>query len=119
MNNTAACTIKLYSYLILSSPHSKDDTTKDNSCPLPYASPTIYTEKLIYSSCFSGIDIPIPPNWKQLLFLYDCETTGLSHYEEHVIEIGCLVILPDNLSVTQLEFSSLCHTSHRIDPQGI
>ena len=53
-----------------------------------------------------------------MLFLYDCETTGGSHYNDHIIEIGSVVIVPDNLSVTQTEFSSLCHTSHRICSKG-
>ena len=105
--------------VILSSPHSKDDATDDkvkthdSSSSLTSSTISTEPEKLITSSA------TIPPDRKQLLFLYDCETTGGSHYDEHIIEIGSVVILPDNLSVTQIEFSSLCHTSHRIDPQGI
>lgn len=56
---------------------------------------------------------------KQLLFFYDCETTGLSHYEDHIIEIASEVIVPDDLSsITKTEFSSLCHTSRLSNPTG-
>ena len=59
-----------------------------------------------------------PPNRKQLLFLYDHETTAWSHYVEHIIEIASAVIVPDNSNITQTEFSSLCHTSRRISIDG-
>ena len=86
-----------------------DDATNDASCP---GSPIISTEHLLTSSS------AIPLDGKQLLFLYDCETTGGSHYDEHIIEIASVVIVPDNLSFTKTEFTSLCHTSHRIHPMS-
>ena len=60
----------------------------------------------------------IPFGGKQLLFFYDYETTGGSHYEDHIIEIGSTVIVPDNVSISTVEFSSLCHTSRKINPMG-
>ena len=59
---------------------------------------------------------------KPLLFLYDCETTGLNCYcdHDHIIEIASIVLVPDNApaSITTSEFSSLCHTSRRSNPGG-
>lgn len=50
---------------------------------------------------------------KPLLFLYDCETTGLSIYNDHIIEIAAeLVDCP-------VAFSSLVKTSRRIPAPGI
>ena len=63
----------------------------------------------------------VPVNGRQqLLFFYDCETTGGSHYTDHIIEVAATVIVPTNLSITSTatEFSSLCHTSHPISPMG-
>ena len=51
---------------------------------------------------------------KPLLFMYDCETTGGSFYIDHIMEIGSAVIAPDGVSITNHEFSSLCHTSRQI-----
>ena len=93
----------------ISSDSSSDDTINDTSCSDP---PIISTEHLLTSSS------AIPLDRKQLLFLYDCETTGGSHYDEHIIEIASVVIVPDNLSFTKTEFTSLCHTSHRIHPKS-
>ena len=84
---------------------SSDDTTNDTSSSAP---PIIPTENLLTSNS------AIPLDGKQLLFLYDCETTGGSHYDEHIIEIASIVIVPDNLSFTKTEFTSLCHTSRCI-----
>ena len=64
-------------------------------------------------SCSSTIPLN---GGKQLLFLYDCETTGLSHYVEHIIEIASVVIVPDDSTITQTEFSSLCYTPRHISP---
>ena len=57
---------------------------------------------------------------KPLLFLYDCEATGLNCYCDHIIEIASVVLVPDKApaSITKSEFSSLCHTSRRSDPGG-
>ena len=55
---------------------------------------------------------------KQLLIFYDCETTGGSHYNEHVIEIASTVMVPDNIHISTPEFSSLCRTSRHIAAIG-
>ena len=73
--------------------------------------PTISPINLLRSSS------TVPPTDKeQLLFFYKCETTGGSHYDDHIIEIGAALIVPDNLtsSITTLEYSTLCHTSRPI-----
>ena len=90
-----------------------NDTCDDNLCSsLPAISP-------IGNLLSSSSTIP-PTDRKQLLFFYKCETTGGSHYEEHIIEIGAAVIVPDHLTstITSTEYSTLCHTSRRIDPNG-
>ena len=52
-----------------------------------------------------------------LLFLYDCETTGLSIYNDHIIEIAAeLVNCPVTYSCET--FSSLVKTSRRIPAPG-
>ena len=59
---------------------------------------------------------------KPLLFLYDCETTGLNFYDsDHIIEIASTVLVPRDIApdrISNLEFSSLCHTSHQSNPKG-
>ena len=56
---------------------------------------------------------------KHLLFFYDCETTGWSHHNDHIIEIASSVMVPDNVSVSTTEFSYLCRTSRHIAAIGI
>lgn len=56
---------------------------------------------------------------KPLLFMYDCETTGGSFYQDHIMEIGSAVIAPDGVSISNHEFSSLCHTSRHIVRKGL
>ena len=92
------------SYKDLSGESDTDDTTS-NSDPLL----TVSTESLQSTN---------PLNRKQLLFLFKCETTGRSHYDDRIIEIASVVIVPDNLTITQTEFSSLCHTLHCICSDG-
>ena len=90
-----------------------DDISDDSLCSnLPGISP-------IGNLLSTGSTIP-PDDRKQLLFFYKCETTGGSHYEDHIIEIGAAVIVPDNLtsSITTTEYASLCHTTRPINPNG-
>lgn len=52
---------------------------------------------------------------KPLLVLYDCETTGLSIYNDHIIEIAAEVIhFTDSRN-----FSSQVKTSRRIQAKGM
>ena len=39
-----------------------------------------------------------PTHGKRLMILFDCETTGGSHYSDHIIEVAATVIVPDNTS---------------------
>ena len=55
---------------------------------------------------------------KPLLFMYDCETTGGSHLWDHIMEVGSVVLVPDGVSITTTEFSSVFHTSQHITRQG-
>ena len=50
--------------------------------------------------------------WReQLGILFDCDTTRGRHHSYHIIEVAAIVIVPDNISVTKEEFSSLCCSS--------
>ena len=51
--------------------------------------------------------------------MYDCETTGGSFYQDHIIEIGSAVIAPDGVSISNHEVSSLCHTSCHVVCKGL
>ena len=98
--------------IIIISGSDTDDTSDDSLCSnLQAISP-------IGNSLSTGSTIP--PDDRKLLFFYKCETTGGSHYEDHIIEIGAAVIVPDNLtsSITTTEYASLCHTTRPIDPNG-
>ena len=55
---------------------------------------------------------------RDLLFLYDCETTGLSVYSDHIIEIAAELINSPVASCTNTTFSSLVKTSRRIPTPG-
>ena len=61
---------------------------------------------------------PTIENGKPLLFIYDCKTTGGSHLRDHIMEVGSVVSIPDGVSISNSEFSSLCHTSLHITCQG-
>ena len=67
------------------------------------------------NNIFSG---SFPTHAKRLMFLFDCETTGGSHYSDYIIEVASTVIIPDNVSITTVEFSSLCRTSKHISSFG-
>ena len=54
-------------------------------------------------------------NMLPLLFFYDCESTGGSTYDDHIIEVGAKVVAaPDSADIPQLEYSSLIHFSRTI-----
>ncbi len=55
---------------------------------------------------------------RPLLILYDCETTGLSIYSDHLTDLGAKVIQP-RVSVPNPTYSSLVRTSRNISAPGI
>ena len=54
---------------------------------------------------------------KPLLFLYDCESTGFSIYNDHIIEIAAEVV-NSPVACSNGTFSSLVKTSRRIPVPG-
>ena len=61
-------------------------------------------------------DVDAPPSDElPLLFFFDCESTGGSMYNDHIIEVGAKVFaVPDSVSITQHQYGSLIHTSQTI-----
>lgn len=53
-----------------------------------------------------------------LLFIYDCETTGLSIYTEHITEIAGKVTGIPLSSISQPTYTSLIKTSRTISKNG-
>ncbi len=53
-----------------------------------------------------------------LLFLYDCETTGLSDYNDHITDIAAKVIASP-VPLSDGSFSSLVKTSKTISATGM
>lgn len=60
----------------------------------------------------------IRENALPLLFFFDTETTGLSIYDDHIIEIAAKVVGVPQSTVTQPSFSSLIHTPKNIPSKG-
>ncbi len=56
-------------------------------------------------------------NQQPLLALFDCETTGFSIYNDHIIDIGAKVI-SSPVPVSQPTFSSLVRTPRNIPGPG-
>ena len=47
-----------------------------------------------------------------LLIFYDCESMGGRMYDDHIIEVGAKVVTaPGSADISQLEYSSLIHSS--------
>ena len=65
-------------------------------------------------ACVNAATDSTVENGTPLLFMYDCETTGGSHLRDHIMEVGSVVLIPDRVSITTTESSSLCHTSQHI-----
>ena len=81
-------------------------------------------EVVVDMSTDSGVDLSMEltedssDDAKPLLFFYDCETTGLSIYNDHIIEIAAqLVDCPVPYSNTT--FSTLIKTSRRLPTAGM
>ena len=53
-----------------------------------------------------------------LLFVYDCETTGLSVYDDHITDIAAMVVASP-MPLSAPTFSSLVKTSKRIPAAGM
>ena len=54
-----------------------------------------------------------------LLFFYDCETTGLSIYNDHITEVAAKVVFQDNPPpISKPTYSSLVRTTRRIPAAG-
>ena len=50
-----------------------------------------------------------------LLFFFDCETTGGSMYNDHIIEVGAKVVaVPGSAGITEHRYGSLIHSSRSI-----
>ncbi len=62
-----------------------------------------------------GLDEEISSD--DLLIFYDCETTGLSIYNEHITDVGAKVVAPP-VPLETPTFSSLMATSRHISPTG-
>ena len=58
-------------------------------------------------------------NAHPLLFFFDTETTGLSIYDDHIVEIGAKVVGVPLSTVTQASYTSLIHTPKNIPSKGI
>ena len=58
-------------------------------------------------------------NAHPLLFLYDCEATGFSIYDDNITEIAAKVVGVPQSSVSKPSFSSLVHTPRNIPKKGI
>jgi len=63
-------------------------------------------------------DFNSDPNSLPLLFIFDCETTGLHIYKDHIVELAAQVAVPEGVLVGTDEFSSLCYTARHIPKQG-
>ena len=57
-------------------------------------------------------------NANPLLFFYDCETTRLSIYDEHITEVAAKVIGVPASSISQPTFSKLVKTTRHISKKG-
>ena len=55
-----------------------------------------------------------PNNYLPLLFMFDCETTGLSIYQDHIVELAAQVVVPEGASLGTTEFTTLCYIAQRI-----
>ena len=68
-------------------------------------------------------DEPVDPvdddGARPLLIFYDCETTGLNIYNEHVTELAAKVIGVPSASLTASSFSSLIRTPRHIPAAGL
>ena len=57
-------------------------------------------------------------NVNTLLFFYDCETTGLNVYDNHITELAAEFVCEDGQSVSTPIYSSLIRTTRHISAEG-
>ena len=53
---------------------------------------------------YSSTTDPTVDNGEQLLFIFDCETTGGSQLRDHVMEVGSVVVAPEGVSISTTKF---------------
>ena len=63
-------------------------------------------------------DNVVKENAHPLFFFFDIETTGLSIYEDHIIEIASKIVGIPCSTITCPPFASLVHTPKNIPPIG-
>ena len=68
--------------------------------------------------CCDEVSENVDDSGHPLLFLYDCETTGLSIYTEHLTEIAAKVVSVPVSHLSQPSYSSLVKTSKHISKKG-
>ena len=62
---------------------------------------------------YSSTTDPMVDNGEQLLFIYDCETTGGSHLRDYIMDVGSVVVAPEGCLSLQLN-SLVCAIHHSI-----
>ena len=108
--------VTLQAASIVTSSYSTNTVLEDDDVDMDvFASDEEPDNTITFVSSATG---PTIESGKPLLFIYDCETTGGSHLRDHIMEVGSLVSIPDGISISNTEFSSLCHTSQHIARQG-
>ena len=60
-----------------------------------------------------SVDVSLPSSDAlPLLFFFDCESTGGSMYNDHIIEVGAKVVaVPGSVSINKHQYGSLIHAS--------
>ena len=59
-----------------------------------------------------------PLDGKLLLFMYDCESTGSTIYQDDIVEIAAVILAPDDVTISETSFSQLCKTSLPVSTVG-
>ena len=115
--------VTLQAVEITTSSHSADTALEGDSRPEGdmAAEEDLFNEEETVSPLpvNSSTTDPNLDNGKPLIFFYDCETTGGSHLQDHIIEVESVVEIPEGASITTAEFSSLCHISQHIFHQSL
>ena len=51
-------------------------------------------------------------NCQSLIFMFDCETTGLSVYEDHITELAAEMLVPSGVSISTTVGTKWCVYQH-------